>query len=89
MDVEVITSAEPQEAQERAVIQVADLLQHLVFVRANLPKALAELIDAGREKEALAAMKAWGKGAKPIDVIWREVVEANEPAGISISSSKL
>lgn len=73
MAVEVVASSEPQEVQELAAQQAAEIIQHLVFMRANLPKVLAELIDAGREEDALAAMMAWGKGTKPIDVIWREV----------------
>ncbi|MCM1566069.1 MAG: hypothetical protein NC238_09015 [Dehalobacter sp.] len=80
----MITSTEPQEMQERAALQAAEIFQHLVFVRASLPKILAGLIDAGREKEALAAMVAWGKGTKSIDVIWQEVAEANAPVGNSI-----
>jgi len=79
MTVELITSTEPPEVQERAVQQAAEIFLQYALIRAGLPKVLAGLIDAGREKEALAAVHAWGKGTKSVDAIWRELAEVNEP----------
>lgn len=66
-------STEPKENQERALLTAGEVFQHMVMIRANLPKELASLIEAGETEKAVSAMLAWGKGKKPIETIWREV----------------
>lgn len=74
MAVELIQSEEPKEAKDMAAQRASEIFSHLVMIRSNLPRIISELIEAGEKEKALAAMMAWGKGTKPIEAIWREVV---------------
>lgn len=75
MTVELIASTESQEAQELMVQHAEDIFQRLIYIRANLPKVLANLIESGESEKATDAMLAWGKGTKPIETIWLDVTE--------------
>ena len=73
MAVELVQSTEPQKTLDLAALHASDVFHRLVFIRANLPKKLASLIEAGDGEKAIAAMLAWGKGTKPIEAIWQDV----------------
>ena len=51
--------------------------RELIEMNAYLPVKLAELA-ADDPKTALGILKAWGKGTKPLRVLWKEVNDALE-----------
>ncbi len=48
-------------------------IARLAQIRAELPRRLAELAEADPPR-ALALIRAWGRGEKPVEQIWEEAV---------------
>jgi hypothetical protein len=68
-----VREAPPSPENDAALEEGFRILREQGKIRADLPRLLAQLIDQGREAEALTAMRDWGRCSRSVPEIWRTV----------------